>query len=68
MNVVARSGDLVKAREALDELAAEIEPWSDSIDRGAREVSLAITKMQESRMWIGEALKQMGHFKPEESE
>lgn len=40
----------------------------ESIARGdgGREVALAITKLQEAKMWLGQALGEIGHKLPEE--
>lgn len=32
------------------------------IEKGGREIALVITKLQEARLWAGEALKEMGHY------
>jgi hypothetical protein len=41
---------------------------ADLINRGdgGREVALAITKLQEAKHWLGEALKFFGHPVPED--
>lgn len=31
-------------------------------NKGGRELSLVVTKLQEARLWAGEALKEMGYY------
>lgn len=54
-------------RKTLEELRKEIDRTvnylrKDRLEKGGREVSLVITKLQEARLWAGEALKEIGHF------
>lgn len=52
---------LVDLRKVIDE---RVDAYKSLNYRGegGRELSLVITKLQEARLWAGEALKEMGHF------
>ena len=59
----------VKAlRVSIDQCIKDGRALADLIARGAggREVALSITKLQEAKMWAGQALGEFGHKLPEE--
>lgn len=51
---------LVELREGFDIMVEELQSYG-RIDQGGREVALVITKIQEARLWAGEALKNMDY-------
>lgn len=58
-----------KLRVALYQLIDQTKKIQENVirrDKGGREYSLAATKMQEARHWLGEALGQFGNELPEE--
>lgn len=64
--------DLISATKALrvsiDASIKEARAVAQMINRGngGREVALVITKLQEAKMWAGQALGEYGHKLPEE--
>src|SRR5579875_3859 len=64
--------DLISATKALrvsiDASIKEAQTVARMINRGngGREVALSITKLQEAKMWAGQALGEYGHKLPEE--
>ena len=58
-----------KLRVAIDQIIKSTQGVSDSVikrDKGGREYSLAVTKLQEAKHWLGEALSEFGNQLPEE--
>ncbi len=61
--------DTIKAlRVSIDERIQEGHAIATVLNRGAgaREIALAITKLQEAKMWAGMALGELGYKLPEE--
>lgn len=55
----------VNINQAIDE-ARKVADTLIQRGPGGREVALAITNLQQARMWVGEALGEIGHTLPEE--
>ncbi len=58
-----------KIRVAIDQITKSTQGVSDNVIKrgnGGREYSLAITKLEEAKMWLGKALGQFGEELPEE--
>lgn len=55
-------------RVSIDATIQQAQKVAETINRGdaGREIALAITKLQEAKMWAGQALGAIGHKLPEE--
>lgn len=58
---------LLDARDKADALVGRLRGFG-RIEEGGREVALVITKLQEARLWAGEALKEMGYYETQVKE
>lgn len=59
---------LEKLRSDLNQEVMFLRQSIDKVSEGRREVALVITKLQEARLWAGEALKEMGYYERKEME
>lgn len=60
--------DIKEKRVQIDACIRAVRGLATQIDRGpgGREISLSITKLQEAKMWLGQALGELGtHLPPE---
>ena len=58
-----------KIRVAVDQITKSTQGVSDNVikrGKGGREYSLAITKLEEAKMWLGKALGEFGSQLPDE--
>lgn len=55
-------------RVSIDACIKQAKALAESVNRGpgGRETALAITKLQEAKMWCGKVLEELGHKLPEE--
>lgn len=55
-------------RVSIDSTIQDAQKIAEQLNRGpaGREIALAITKLQEAKMWAGQALGALGHTLPEE--
>lgn len=62
--------DMKKFLESLrNELDFNVQWLSmEKVEKGGREISLVITKLQEARLWAGEAMKVRGDFETKASD
>lgn len=55
-----------ETRKQIDAIIQNVALAKPNFTKGAREVSLAYTKLQEAKMWIGKVLEELGSpFPPE---
>lgn len=58
-----------KLRVAIDQIIKSTQGVSDNVikrEKGGREYSLAVTKLEEAKMWLGKALAEFGNQLPDE--
>ena len=73
MNGIDSVGELHDLRKEIDGIIKKVDAMRDLRDAvkleavyPPREMALAYTKLQEAKMWVGQALKELGHPLPPE--
>jgi hypothetical protein len=53
-------------RREVDAIIQEVGQAKEAFQKGKRELSLAYTKLQEAKMWLGKVLEELGNELPEQ--